>query len=190
MTLETAETEVARTTLAFNETEDRISLTCALSNDQIVVLWFTCRLTSRLVPHLLNFVAPLPELEDVSIRQQAAEGDGSNTDKVAAKEKAAQAVSEPEQVMRPEAPVIATTSAPAWVVTSIDITNGPMFVRLSFRGKASQMPTCLSLEHGQLARWLEGLRHCYLQAGWSMSAWSAPRDTQFKNTSAKNVVVH
>ena len=190
MTLETAETEVARTTLAFNETEDRISLTCALSNDQIVVLWFTCRLTSRLVPHLLNFVAPLPELEDVGIGQQAAEGEGSNIDNVAAEEKAAQAVSEPEQVMRPEAPVIATASAPSWVVTSIDIANGPMFVRLSFREKGGQMPVRLSLEHAHLARWLEGLRHCYIQAGWSMSAWSAPRDTQFGIPSAKNMVVH
>lgn len=190
MTLEAAETEVARTTLAFDETEDRISLTCALSNDQVVVLWFTCRLTSRLVHHLLNFVAPLPELEDAGIGQQAAEGDRSNTDKVAAEEKAAQAISDPEQVMPPEAPVIATTSAPSCVVTSVDITNGPMFVRLSFRGKADQMPTCLSLEHAQLARWLEGLRHCYLQAGWSMDAWSGPRSAELESFLEKSVVVH
>ena len=190
MTVEAAETKVVRTTLAFDENEDRISLTCALNNDQVLVLWLTRRLTGRLVPHLLNFVAPLPELEDVGIRQQAAESEGANIDKVAAEEKTGKAISEPKQVIAPGAPVIATASTPSRIVAAVYITNGPMFVRLSFRGRASQILTSLSLEHAQLARWLEGLRHCYLQADWSMSVWSAPRDTQFEITSKKSVVVH
>ena len=190
MTVEAAETKVVRTTLAFDENEDRISLTCALNNDQVLVLWLTQRLTGRLVPHLLNFVSPLPELEDVGIRQQAAETKGSNIDKVAAEEKTGQAISEPKQLIIPEAPVIATASTPSRIVAAVDITNGPMFVRLSFRGRASQMPTCLSLEHAQLARWLEGLRHCYLQAGWSMDAWSGPRSAELESFLEKSVVVH
>jgi hypothetical protein len=190
MTLDSKSTEVARTTLAFDETEDRVRLTCALDDEQVVILWFTWRLASRLVTHLLSLITPLSELEDGGPRQRPAEGEGANIDKVADEEKAAQANSESKQLVAAEAPVIATASTPSWVVTSIDITNGPMFVRLSFREGAGQMPACLSLEHAQLARWLEGLRHCYIQAGWSMNAWLAPRDTQFGIPSAKNVVLH
>ena len=42
----------ARATLAYNPSEDRISLACAFSDSQCVVLWLTARLASQLVPHL------------------------------------------------------------------------------------------------------------------------------------------
>lgn len=190
MTQDAAATDVARATLAFDELEDRISLTCALSNDQVVVLWLTWRLAGRLLAHLLNLVAPLPELEDVAIRQRATETEKPNIDKVADEERTAQAVSKSAQLIAPESPVIATANTPSRLVTAVDITNGPMFVRLSFREKAAQKSTCLSLEHAQMSRWLEGLRHCYIQAGWSTDAWSAPRSAEFKSFREKSVVVH
>lgn len=191
MTLDATAGEVVRTTLAFDETEDRISLTCALSDDQTVVLWFTSRLAGRLVTHLLGLVAPVPTpANGGEVIQKSAGIEEANTGKVADEEKAAQANSESKQLVAAEAPVIATASTPSWVVAAVDITNGPMVIRLSFREKARQTSTCLSLEHAQLSRWLDGLRHCYMQAGWSTDCWSTPRGTQFKSSPAKSVVVH
>lgn len=190
MTLDATAAEVVRTTLAFDETEDRISLTCALSNDQVVVLWFTSRLAGRLVTHLLSLAEPAPVPANGDVIQRLAGIEEANTGKVTDQAKAARAIPESKQVMAAEAPVIATASTPSWVVVAVDITNGPMFVKLSFREKTGEPSTCLSLEHVQLARWLEGLRHCYIQAGWSMNCWSAPRSNQFKSSPAKSVVVH
>ena len=52
---------VTRATLAYNQTQDRISLTCALKNRECVVLWLTARLASRLVPHLCQLFAQAPD---------------------------------------------------------------------------------------------------------------------------------
>ena len=43
---------VTRATLAYDQNEDRISLTCAFEKEECVVLWLTARLANQLVPHL------------------------------------------------------------------------------------------------------------------------------------------
>ena len=58
---EVAETEAVRATLAYNQIQDRISLTCALKNEECVVLWLTARLGSQLVPHLRQAGTQVPD---------------------------------------------------------------------------------------------------------------------------------
>ena len=56
-----AAVEARRVTLAYNRTEDRISLTCALNNGECCVLWLTARLASQLVPNLCQAVTQVPD---------------------------------------------------------------------------------------------------------------------------------
>ena len=154
---------VTRATLAYNQIEDRISLTCAVNNDQCVVLWLTARLASRLVPHLCHVVTQFPDTLLVA---------GS------------------AQRPAPEAPVVAGADSPAWVVTAIDLTNGPMLLQLGFRDNQGHAPVLFSLEHTQLAEWSEGLKRCYADAGWSMDCWHMPVGVDPQSHATRRVALH
>ena len=183
---------VIRATLSYNQTEDRISLTCAVSNDECVVLWLTARLASQLVPHLCHAVAQLP---DVTSNDGDGDGDQEGTDNdsaTPAHEPAGDANSEmgSAQGPNPEAPVVAGADSAAWLVTAIDLTNGPMLVQLGFRDDQGHPPLLFSLEHTQLAQWSEGLKHCYAQAGWSMDCWHRPAGAGSQNDATQRVALH
>ena len=181
--------EVTRTTLAFNTIEDRISLACELATGDIALLWLTAPLTRRLIPHLLSLTAPLPDAQSQRISDKAA---GQEPDLAAnrGEEKLKDASSAAQYAVEAGAPVVAGEDSASWVVAAIDITNGPMLVRLCFRGVGDRLSTFLTLEHTQLARWVEGLRQCYAQADWPMDCWEKAHSTQFDSATTRNVAVH
>lgn len=180
----------ARATLAYNPSEDRISLACAFSDSQCVVLWLTARLASQLVPHLGRM------------------GDGTSTSASAGRSQDATdqdvpAVSEPQDGgdlplggsrsahnKGLEAPVVAEPDSESWVVTAIDITNGPMLIQLRFRGDQGHTPVLLSLEHLQLAQWLEGLKRCFTLAGWPVDCWDMLASAGPQSHALRQVSVH
>ena len=180
---------VIRATLSYNQTEDRISLTCAVSNDECVVLWLTARLASQLVPHLCQAVAQLPD-----VTSDDGDGDQEGTDNDAATpahEPAGDANLESGSAQGvPETPVVAGADSAAWLVTEIDLTNGPMLVQLGFRDDQGHQPLLFSLEHTQLAQWSEGLKSCYAQAGWSMDCWHMPASAGSQNDATQRVALH
>ena len=182
---------VTRATLAYHQIEDRISLTCAVSNDECVVLWLTARLASQLVPHLCQAVAELP---DVTPDDGDGDGDQEGVDNDAATlahEPASDAASESGSAQGvPETPVVAGADSAAWLVTEIDLTNGPMLVQLGFRDDQGHQPLLFSLEHTQLAQWSEGLKSCYAQAGWSMDCWHRPAGAGSQNDATQRVALH
>lgn len=181
--------EVTRTTLAFNTIEDRISLACELKTGDTALLWLTARLTRRLIPHLLALTAPLPDAHARRIRQKAARQEGDLAAN-GGEEKAKGAPSAAQHTAEGAVPVIAGEDSASWVVAAIDITNGQMFVRLCFRGVGDQLSASLTLEHTQLARWFDGLRHCYAQSDWSIDCWEKAPSTQFDSATTRNVAVH
>ncbi len=179
---------VTRATLAYDQNEDRISLTCAFEKEQCVLLWLTARLANRLVPHLCQVVAQLPDAPSTNVDQEvidhrvlaSAEGVESDTATLADSAKA----------LAPDVPVLAEADCAAWVVTAIDLTNGPMLVQLGFRNDQGHAPVVLSLEHTQLAQWSEGLKRCYAQAGWSMDCWNMPADAGPQRHVTRRVALH
>lgn len=181
--------EVTRTTLAFNTIEDRISLACELATGDTALLWLTAPLTRRLIPHLLSLTAPLPDAQSQRISDKAA---GQEPDLAAngGEEKLKGASSAAQYAVEIGAPVVAGEDTASWVVAAIDITNGPMLVRLCFRGVGDRLSTSFTLEHTQLARWVEGLRQCYAQADWPMDCWEKASSTQFDSATTGNVSVH
>jgi len=178
--------EATRATLAYNQVEDRISLTCALNNDECVVLWLTARLASQLAPHLCQVVAQVPDAPSSDGAGNAIGNDASAPAGGAESDADAGAVSGPA----PEAPVVARADSATWVVTAIDLTNGPMLVQLGFRDDGGHAPVLLSLEHTQLVGWSEGLKRCCAQAGWSMDCWQMPSCAEPHSHAARRVAVH
>ena len=181
--------EVTRTTLAFNAIEDRISLACQLTTGEVALLWLTAPLTGRLIPHLLALTAPLPDAHSQGISQKAV-GQAADVAVNRGEEKVKGASFAAQHTAEAGGPVVADEGSASWVVAAIDITNGPMLVRLCFRGVGDHSSTSLMLEHTQLARWVEGLRQCFAQSNWPMDCWEKAASTQFDSATTRNVAVH
>ena len=179
--------EAMRATLAYNQVEDRISLTCALNNNQCVVLWLTARLASQLAPHLCNMAAELPGAPPAGGEEVV------DNNAMAAEERESHPTAGTQDGSRSralETPVVAAADSDSWMVTEIDITNGPMLVQLGFRNEKGHAPVLLSLEHTQLARWSEGLKHSFGLAGWPMDCWDMPASAGPQSHATRHVAVH
>ena len=177
---------VTRATLGYNQIEDRISLSCAVSNDQCVVLWLTARLSSQLVPHLCQVAAQLPDSAPSDGDREVSDDDVSALGQESDATMGAGSVQSPA----PEEPVVAGADSAAWVVTAIDLTNGPMLVQLGFRDDQGHAPVLLSLEHTRLAEWSEGLKRCYAQAGWPTDCWHMPASATPQSHATRRVALH
>jgi len=185
---ELAAIEAVRATLAYNQNQDRISLTCALKNEECVVLWLTARLATQLVPHLCQAVTQVPDAHSTNGDPAVTDHDAPTSAEAPSRDKTPVAGSAQEGA--PEAPVVAGADSAAWVVTAIDLTNGPMLVQLGFRDDQGHAPVLLSLEHTQLAEWSEGLKNCYAQAGWPMDCWHMPAGAGPQSHATRRVALH
>ena len=185
---EVAAIEATRATLAYTQIQDRISLTCAFKNGECVVLWLTARLASQLVPHLCQAVAQLPDITPGGNDQEAEDNDSATLAHAPATDATSKA--DGGHNPNPEVPVVAGADSAAWVVTAIDLTNGPMLVQLRFRDDQDHAPVLLSLEHTQLAQWSHGLKRCYAQAGWPMDCWHAPASAGTPSYATQRVALH
>ena len=162
--------DASRATLAYSETEDRISLTCAISGHR-ATLWLTSRLVKRLAPPLLAIAERVP-----------AKCGADEINKVDA--------TIPQSMPDLESPVMAAPGDPSFLVSAVDIVNGPMTLCLQFRGGDNQAPVRLSLEHGQIANWLQGLRRCSEAATWSLGFWVPDTDSGLTGQFTKQVLIH
>ena len=162
--------DATRATLAYSETEDRISLTCAISEHRIL-LWLTSRLLKRLAPPLLAIAECVPTKCGTD-----------ETNKVDA------TISQSMPDL--ESPVIAAPGDPSFLVSAVDIVNGPMTICLQFRGEDNQGAVRLSLEHGQIANWLQGLRRCFEAATWPLDFWVPDTDSSMTSQITKQVLIH
>jgi len=180
--------EVKRVTLAFSKTEDRISLTCMLIDDAVAVLWLTARLARQLVPHLLSLIGELPQAHRLA-GSTAARNVFRETPEVVDANPPAEFNGFAE-TRASKAPVVAEAGSASWVVSAIDVTNGPMMVRLHFRDEQRQLSALMLLEHTQLAVWLDGLKQCYVQAGWSQECWQLPTCSEPNRLTAQRVLMH
>ena len=185
---EVAAIEAIRATLAYNQIQDRISLTCALKNEDCVVLWLTARLATQLVPHLCQAVTQVPDTPPTNCDPAVTDNDAPTSAEAPDRDKTPVVGSVQEGA--PEAPVVAGLDSAAWVVTAIDLTNGPMLVQLGFRDDQGHAPVLLSLEHTQLAEWSEGLKNCYAQAGWPMDCWHMPAGAGPQSHATRRVALH
>ena len=181
--------EVTRATLAFDKTEDRISLTCAFKDHNNVILWLTARLARQLVPHLVELTAQLPANHSASSQDQVVAERGSKAGDSFADKAPEGEAGEIQKSRAAEPPVIAEAGSPSRVVTAVDITHSPMLVKLVFRDDQGEAAV-FSLEHMQLAQWLEGVQQCFVQGGWPMDCWQDPVGADSSGAATQRVAVH
>ena len=154
------------------------SVNLRVKKPRVLVLWLTARLASRLVPHLCQLTG--------DTASPMAKG-GDDNDPPQARGRRDHGGS---QHPNPPEPVVAGADSAEWVVTAVDLTNGPMLVQLGFRDDQGHAPVLLSLEHTQLAEWSEGLKRCYAQAGWSMDCWHIHADASPQSFATRRVALH
>lgn len=161
-----------RVTLGFDEKEDRISLACVGSRGSRL-LWLTARLARNLVPHLLSVVATSPVVKT------------RHTGEPIAPEALSLSASEKQAVK-------ITDDMVSSVIATVDIAHGPMLVQMQFRNASDNTCVQLTLEHGQLSRWLEGLRQCFNEADWPAHCWHLDVENQDKviAASSNRVLIH
>ena len=181
--------EITRATLAYHQIEDRLSLTCAFHDSELIVLWLTARLINRLVPHLCKVIAQVPELSDslMDLNANDTAVPAAITDQHA---NAGMSDANPTDLTS-GAKVVAKEGCISWVVSSVDIRHGPMLVQLEFRhNHENHRRVSLLLEHTLLIQGLNGLRRCYVQAGWPMECWQTPISPSWDWRTARQFAVH
>lgn len=144
--------ELQRITTEYVDVEDRIRVAGEVSGGAPVLLWLTQRLLQRLLPVLL----------------QGLEGQGADTLNAEVLHGFAQQAARAE--LLPEPPVQAGQTSMAWLVLSVDITQSPDAVRLSFKG-AHDHQVSLTMASKPLRQWLGILCDAYRKAGWSLQVW-------------------
>ncbi len=189
VTCESNAPEIKRATLAYHQIEDRLSLTCAFHDSELIVLWLTARLINQLVPHLCKVIAQVPELSkdltDLTANGAAVAAAITHQDAEAGMSGANRTE------LTSGAEVVAKEGCISWVVTSVDIRQSPMLVQLVFRhNHENQRRVSLSLEHTLLVQWLNGLRRCYVQAGWPMESWQTPISPSSDGRTARQFSIH
>ena len=147
---ETYAPRLTRVTLAYNLEEDRLQVTGEDEQGETSVFWLTARLLLRLVPHLVWQQDSLAETPEAS----------ANADRHANKEAA---------VRRSE-------SSPEVLVTAVDVTTSSDHVTLTFKGARGTVRATFALSAPALKGWLQGVKHCFEQAGWPQTVFHKERD--------------
>ena len=144
--------ELQRITSEYVDSEDRLRLTGEIDADRTVVLWLSCRLLSRLLPHLFKW------LEEQSDRRLPADIVQSFA------QQAAKARHTPESAVQRQPDTL------SWLVHSVDIKGGKDRLRLNFVAPG-QDPLRLTLQTQHLRQWLSIIQTQWIKAGWPMQIW-------------------
>lgn len=162
-----------RLTTSYVEAEDRIRIAGELTSGETVTLWLTQRLALRLVPPLLNWLAP-----DAS-RQHAAQHQW-------AQERAREALQQ-------QAAVPAGQPVQRSLITAVDFTFGHASVQMVFKGPGLATPVRLTMQPLPLRQWLSVLKAQFVQAGWPAEIWPVWMSTAEPHATSKasqDVLLH
>ena len=140
---------LSRMTLSYNVDEDRVILVGELKTGQVVSLVLTQRLLNQLVPHLLKAADSL-RTSDASF--------GTDTK---------------ESLQGNNAPVQVKDLSSSILVTAVDLTKASGCVVLDWMNNARDRKVRLVLDQSSLNPWLAAVKHCFVRASWSITAWQA-----------------
>ncbi|MBO9543702.1 hypothetical protein [Caulobacter sp.] len=162
--------ELQRITTEYVTIEDRLRLTGATGDDQIVVLWLTQKLLNLLVPQLTGWLE----------RQGGAGGE-------LLQEFAQQAA---EASLPIEAAVRAAAPETNALVVTVDIATRAEGAILVFKTEDNTPLASLPLPFEALRQWLGIVRNQYVAGGWPTSAWPAWMDETHIAPPAQTTALH
>jgi hypothetical protein len=161
---------LVRITTEYIDAEDRIVVRGEVEDDHPVMIWLTCRLLDRLIPHLCLWLekryAHLPSADVVlGFAQQEAQGQ-----------------------LVPQPPVEISGKHLQWLVTAVDLQPGDEQIRLVFKGEDSRGMS-VDFAATPLRQWLAILHHAYGAAQWPEGAWPGWM-TEHVTSAQEAVVLH
>ena len=144
--------ELQRLTSEYVESEDRIRVSGELDSDEIVVMWLSQRLLTRLLPHLFLWLEKqskqnIPLEIEQSFAQEAARG-----------------------ALKTEIPVKHLGESNQWLVEAVDLTPSKDVFIMSFRSASGQREN-LSLQPVALRQWLGFIHALWALAEWPDNIW-------------------
>ena len=144
--------DLQRMTSEYIDAEDRIRLRGQVRESEVVLIWFTQRLLTRLLPHLFLW---LEKQTDNSLPKEIVQSFAQTAAR-------SQLTPEPSVVIQPD--------ALSWLVHSVDVTAEVDSIRLLFKGEQNQQVR-LTLRSQQLRQWLSILQALWNKGGWPSGVW-------------------
>jgi hypothetical protein len=159
-------TPLQRLSTDYVEIEDRIRMAGQTPAGPIV-MWLTGRLASRAIPAFLRWLdeAALPA---VATPAAATPAPAPSPAAKRALQGFAQEVAVAKLKQQP--PVAPVSSAPAWLVTAIDLQAGKTHLDMVFRGMADQSVS-LRFNAVELRQWMAILHRAWSAANWPPLVW-------------------
>lgn len=148
-------------TTEYIDREDRLRITAQADGDATVVLWFSQRLLVRLVPHITRWLE----------KQSRVTGVDSALSTDAVRDFAAECAQQTaREGLVPQQRVSADTARSAWLVHTVDVSESPTEMRLTFKGDGDQRAV-LVLAPTPLHQWLGIVHDQFRVAEWSRDVW-------------------
>jgi len=168
-----------RITSEYVEIEDRIRVAGLTEKNKTLSLWFTMRLTSRLVTHCIALLGKhSPELKKAATNDDQLQKNLQNLVQQSA-----------EQEIGEESAVSVTTDSPSYLIKEIDVKTSDGGVVLSFKqNKTSSYE--LYLKSQQLRQWLGILYLIWQKAEWPLHVWPDWMDKSKSNEISKKTSIH
>ena len=164
--------QIKRITSEYIDTEDRIRLIGQTEDGKTYVLWFTLRLTNRLVVHCLNLLVQFsPEISKSAIDEQSR----NDVQNLVQQSATRQIVEEP--------PVEVKSDSSNFLVQEIDVSYTPEGVLMTFRA-ADNKGFELHIGLQQLRQWLAMLYVIWQKAEWPIEIWP---DWMVENKTEQNL---
>ena len=151
--------KITRVTSEYIETEDRIRLVGLADDGETHVLWFTLRLTNRLIAHCLSILTKFsPEISKSAVDERTR----SNVQNLIQESATRQIVEEP--------PVKIKKGSYNCLVKEIDVSYTSEGLLMTFRA-TDQNSYELYLGFQQLRQWLSMLYLIWQKAEWPAGIW-------------------
>ena len=172
-------TKLKRITSEYIEVEDRIRISGLTEKDESLSLWFTMRLTSRLVTHCLALLAEHgPELKKTATNDERLKNNLQGMVQQSA-----------EQDLIEELAVSVTENSPSLLIREIDIKTSDGGIVMTFKeDKTSSYELCL--EGQQLRQWLGMLYLIWQKAEWPPHVWPDWMDKSKRNGISEETSIH
>lgn len=160
-----------RITTEYVDSEDRFRVTGQVGENEVVEVWLTQRLLTRVLPHYFKWLegqsdSALPKEIVQSFAQQAAKAN-----------------------LKKQPPVKRTPNSQALLVHAVDISPSKAGLGMRFKSNDDEAAT-LSLPATQLRQWLNIVRTLWHKAGWPMDVWPEWMATSESQSAPHDKAVH
>jgi hypothetical protein len=162
---------LTRITTEYVDTEDRFRITGQVEGDEVVEVWLTQRLFTRVLPHYFKWLeeqstSTLPKEIEQSFAQHAAKAD-----------------------LPQQSPVQHQPNCQKLLVQAIDISSSKEALGMRFKSSDDDAAN-LSLPATQLRQWLTIVRTLWQTADWPMGIWPEWMTPSESQTVPHNKAVH